>query len=670
MTQTPRKTRKAWLFIAAALLIVAALLTIFPDPDDGALPTHRLVDRTHQAHESNGSPGENEGNPSIVLGSDRSAAIQTVEIRVRSASSDAIKTEILVVALTDDQKSALRRPYGLAKEALERLAVRHFIDSGASLSIPRPGIDFFVGARAVGTAPTVRWIPPNESAVDIELVDGYPFRIAAFDHSNQRVPGAAFEMYFDSRTTLETNPDVDIAQLALLPLFHSQATTAEDAVATVEHLAAGIYRVIARHPNFADGLAWGANVPMSIDPFIVSLEPRAFVDGFVRARSDRRPIEGARIEIRELVNGQWYGDSCSVLSGSDGYFACENAWGSPHGDLDGQAICWKDGLGVQVISVGFLKPGDQKRIEFLLDEAAPFYGRVEDLEGRPRGGVRLLALENNINLESTTTRADGTFTLHTLPKDFSFYLYASGADIAPVYSTPPTPWRADRPHVIQVESTFSLEGRVAVDRYPLDGARVRAALESNRTDRLFETWVTADPLTGVFRFEGLTPGRYYFDVVASGYSPRRIREIEIGGTQRTQSIEFRLERGCRIRGTVRAAATGAPIEGATVGIADFGEVIDDKVYGSIDLGVSTDNEGRFEIDSLEHGREAVLLIQKEGFARCIDRFDVSPAATLIERSIRMSGVGRLSVSVTRPPRLTLMGTKSRRKARIAWSSRD
>lgn len=579
---------------------------------------------------------------------ERQSATSEVAINVKFREAAPQSTEIVVVALADGWESALRRPYGVTKEEIERQAIRYVVPNSGTLTIPRPSSKFCLGARAKGTAPFARIVEPDVTVVEIALDEGLPFRVAAFDHANILVAGASFEVYFDARTTLEKDPDSDIAQLAILPLFHSSAFASEDAVATIQNLAPGVYRIIARHQQYADGLGWGAIVPMTVDPFIVSLEPRAAVDGFVRRKRDGKALSDARVEIRQLVNGRWWGDSCSVLTGADGYFLCDNAWGSPLGDLDGRAMCWKDGYGVQVISYGFLKPGERARIEFLLDESAPFHGRVEDLDGKPRGGVALSAGENLLNLETTTTRADGTFTMHTLAKDYAFYFYVSGPGIAASYPTVPTPWPTEWPFVIRVEPTYTIEGRLLADGYPLEKPRVRAALEANRVTRLHESWVDADPGTGVFRFESLPPGRYYFDVITKGYSPKRVREIEVGKKTGGAPLEVRLEKGCRVRGVVRNAATGTPIEGATVGLADLGEVMEGNFYGTIDLGVTTDAEGRFEIESVEPGREAALSIEKKGYARFLDRFAIDSGRASIDRSIDLVGSGRLSVSVVRP----------------------
>lgn len=488
----------------------------------------------------------------------------------------------------------------------------------------------------------------GESHAELLLAKGSPLRVYALDHSNERVPNAKYEAFVDMRSTLEQFPDADLSYLAIMPLFTYRSTADSESVATFHDLADGLYWVRASHPLYADGIAWGAWVPMRVDAFVMSLEPRSHVDGFVRRKTDGMPIAGARVDIRHLVRGQHYGDGGHVITDIDGYFVCDNAWGSNLGDLEAQAMCWKDGYAAQTIACGFLKPGERKQIEFLLDSSTQFFGRVEDVSGEPRSGVTVMASKAVVTLETTTTRTDGTFSLHTIAKDDSIYLYASGPGISGSYSTIPTPWPTEWPFVIRVEPTYSVEGRLVAEGYPLEKPRVRAALEANRLSRLHESWVDADPATGVFRFESLPPGRYYFDVLTKGYSPKRVREIEVGKEMAKSPLEVRLEKGCRVRGIVRDAATGAPLEGATVGLADLREVLDGSFFGTLDLGVTTDLEGRFEIESVEPGQDATLSIEKSGYSRFLDRFTIESGRTSIDRSIDMVGAGRLSVSVLRP----------------------
>jgi Carboxypeptidase regulatory-like domain len=645
-------TRLRWLGVAVALvaiLVVSSHLLINrraspSQPDENASgrqdePGHFLDERAGRK-----DPAADNSTARRI-----EAPHDQLEVIVRRTDgSPAAHSEVVVVPWDDSWQVKLRRPYAVHREDLMKLAVWHAADESGVLRIDRPSRPLVIGARADGFAAEAMLVGAETSSVEFQLKAGHPLQIYSLDHSNNRVPGSSYETHIDIRSTLEMSPDIDPAHLVVMPLFGYRAVAGDDAVATIENLADGLYWVKARHPDYADSIGWGAWVPMRAGAFVMSSEPRAFVDGFVRRKKDGEPLAGARVDIRHLMRGQGYGDSCNFITQSDGYFVCDNAWGSDFGDLEAQAMCWKDGFGVQTIAVGFLKVGERKRVEFLLEESQSFHGRVVDLAGSTRSGVMIMALKATVALETTTTRADGTFSLHTLAKDDTLYLFARGEGVAPCYSSVPSPWPTEWPFVIRVEPTYSILGKLIADAYPLAGARVRASLEANRVTRLHEVWVDADAATGAFRFEGLPPGRYYFDAVAKGYSPRRIREIEIGDKTNPDTLEVRLERGCRIRGVVRNDSNGAPIEGARVGLADFGEVDTEKFFGTIDLEVTTDIEGRFEIDSVERGQEMALSIEKDGFARTVDRFAVAAGATRIERTIRLVGGGRLSVSAIRP----------------------
>lgn len=434
---------------------------------------------------------------------------------------------------------------------------------------------------------------------------------------------------------------------ALLPLLAAEGEDESDIV-TVRGLRAGGHRAVASHPDFGTSYAWRIDIPAVVDPDWIMMGRSAHVEGIVIRKSDRAPIPGARVEIRQLINGQSHGDSCSVLTDEAGRFSCPNAWGTDDARFDGRVMCWKDGYGAQMIPYGFLKPGDRKSVVFELEEAAPFHGRVEFTSGEPAAGIDVAICEDMVYIESTKTGLDGSFTIHSMTKDRGYYAHVHGKGVSTLFATTPSPWPTEWPHVLEVDPTFRVEGRLIADGYPLKGAKVRACLETGRVTRTVDKWVDADPDTGRFAFDELPAGQYYFDAVAAGHSHTRATGYDLGAKPRGDPIEIRMSRGARVRGVVRDARSGSPIGGASVKLADFGELQTRHQYGTIDLGIETDEKGGFEIESVEPGRTVSVFVEKSGYAPSLDRFEVTVGASVAEREIELQIGGSLSVNVIRP----------------------
>lgn len=570
-----------------------------------------------------------------------------VRIEIRHDWQPVAGARIVALPWTDELASRLRRVNGVEPEELARVAREFASDSHGHASIPRFASRIAIGVKAQDLAPAVQLVAPSDEAVEIELLAGHEIRFRVYDPDRVPIHGARVTMAMDHRSLLEVDPDIDPIERALMPLLHAEGTSESDIV-PIRGLRAGGHRAVATHPDYATSYAWRIDIPAVADPDWIMMAKSAHVDGVVVRKSDRSPIEGARVEIRQLIKGQSHGDGCSVLTDASGRFECPHAWATDDARFDGRAMCWKDGYGAQVIPYGFLKPGDRKTIVFELEEAAPFFGRVEYSTGGAASGVDVSASVDMVYLETARTRADGTFVMHSLTKDRSQFFDVQGKGIARLLATVPSPWPAEWPYVFVVNRTFAVSGRLVADGHPLANGRVRACLEAGRVARTVEQWADVDPTIGSFSFAELPPGHYYFDAIADGYSLTRAKGFVVDEETATKPIEISLSRGSRVRGVVRDERSGAPIEGATVKVADYGEASSQQMFGSIDLGVTTDVRGHFEIESVERGRAIALLVEKKGFAPKIDRFEVNVGSTVVDREIDLVIGGKLVVKAIRP----------------------
>jgi hypothetical protein len=116
---------------------------------------------------------------------------------------------------------------------------------------------------------------------------------------------------------------------------------------------------------------------------------------------------------------------------------------------------------------------------------------------------------------------------------------------------------------VQLQPAALVEGRVidAATRAPVAGAHVALVPDSGPA-RIAETG--AD---GAFRLEGVIPGAWAIDVVATGFLPPDRDGVEVAAEQ-TLSLEIPLARGGAIAGRV-VDGRGAPVAGARV--EAFGE---------------------------------------------------------------------------------------------------
>lgn len=137
---------------------------------------------------------------------------------------------------------------------------------------------------------------------------------------------------------------------------------------------------------------------------------------------------------------------------------------------------------------------------------------------------------------------------------------------------------------------------------------------------------------GRYSVANLAPGEYELTALAAGYAPRRR-----AGISPTAQVDLELERGGRLRGTVRDAASRAPIERAQVSLeGPFGG--GDSVLRGF-MSVRTQADGRFELAGLGPGAHAVFTSAEGHHARITSGIELRSSDDVAELEIELTPLG-------------------------------
>jgi len=107
---------------------------------------------------------------------------------------------------------------------------------------------------------------------------------------------------------------------------------------------------------------------------------------------------------------------------------------------------------------------------------------------------------------------------------------------------------------------------------------------------------------GVFRLEGISPGRYVMQARIKGMAIGESEEFDLREGETVHGVVVELVSSCGIRGTIRDARTGAPIPRAM-----YGEMPWEEGKGGGYSSQAADEEGRFGIRDLGPGRHRVRV---------------------------------------------------------------
>ena len=150
---------------------------------------------------------------------------------------------------------------------------------------------------------------------------------------------------------------------------------------------------------------------------------------------------------------------------------------------------------------------------------------------------------------------------------------------------------------------------------------------------------------GTFLLEEVPAGTWSVVVTAKEYQPARAGSVvvEEGGT--AKDVEVKAARGAALKGHVTDAATGRPVPNASISHED-GRPPAGPVGGLIviagDSDITTDADGRFEIDGLGAGKVRVTAKHPD-YADASDTVDVKESGAVLE--LKMTAGGALAGTV-------------------------
>jgi uncharacterized GH25 family protein len=270
-----------------------------------------------------------------------------------------------------------------------------------------------------------------------------------------------------------------------------------------------------------------------------------------------------------------------------------------------------------------------------LGDGARMRGRVVDDAGRPVAGAKVVALRDmgaRFSPSSAVERdvglsdADGRYVIDTLTQGASYRMGVLVPGYAPLFDTQATEVAQELERDFTVTLGGVLAGRVldAVSGGPVEGAQVLAVVGrigfggrggGGQGDTRTSTTVGRTNAEGRFRLEGMLPGPVAaWQVRASGHVMATANvfagsgwpDVEAG---KVTEVEVRLERGGVLTGSVRDAASGQGIPGATVSAIQRGGF----AFFAGSPSTTTDAEGGYRIEGVPAG-DHQLTADAPGYA--------------------------------------------------------
>jgi large repetitive protein len=399
----------------------------------------------------------------------------------------------------------------------------------------------------------------------------------------------------------------------------------------------GNYTVVARHADFAPGVARGVTVDAegSADVALV-LTTGAAVAGRV-VDSEGRPLAG-RVAGQELASLPMPRSLVELLradAGADGRFRLERVPPGSYGlgvsapRYSGRRIETEVSDGEGVIDLG----------DIALEEGLAIRGRVRTSSGAPiadaeittggfdmmRGGV----------FTQTRSEADGTFVLAGLvPGPTRVNVSALG--FASLNNKTMTP--GGDPVDLILTPGSSITGLVVEESdRPVDSYRVAASPSKAMAGWEGRAEKSVGSPDGRFLLEGLAEETYVLQVVVPDRAPATVSGVRVSAGRTTDAGLIRVPRGGIVRGTV-TEASGDPIVGAAV-----------KAYGTTqdamewreELQTLSEPSGSFEIRGVPEGPRQVVATHPD-YAAADVVVDVVAAKGPVDTRLVLTQGGRIA----------------------------
>jgi protocatechuate 3,4-dioxygenase beta subunit len=230
---------------------------------------------------------------------------------------------------------------------------------------------------------------------------------------------------------------------------------------------------------------------------------------------------------------------------------------------------WAEGYASQTIrNEDIFTKKEKFEFNFYLTKALNIAGGVFDQNDEPIAGavIHAISMKQKMRQNFTATTNDkGKFKLEGLPNT-QFHISATHQ----LYSTSAaTKIDAGREDVF-----FQLERRSGLAGQVLDTSDkpVRTFwVQVKRLNRSTDAWCTTEVRRrfqhkeGRFIMDGLDPGKYEIEVVASGFAPFKSEPVKVVRTGPTGNLVFKLNQGGRISGSV-LSPEGRPLKRALISL--------------------------------------------------------------------------------------------------------
>jgi protocatechuate 3,4-dioxygenase beta subunit len=403
--------------------------------------------------------------------------------------------------------------------------------------------------------------------------------------------------------------DPEPSRLPVDPALEPRFTTDRDGRFRLTGLLPGRYRVIASHPDFADGAAAPRSIDLGAvaDDVVVALGGGLVVQGLVTdARGDA--VAGASVEARATSGG---GDPRYTVTGPDGRYRIGPLGGGVTLEVGapGRGLAWRE--------IAAARPGPTPTVreeDFVLVRAdAVLEGRVTDPGGFAVVGARVtLADPGGRRGRPAVTDAAGRFRMtgvadgrHRVRVEHAGYP-AAELDAA---TGAPVELRMPFGGAIEVEVRDRSGGA------PIARAEIRAKGPGGVERR-------AATSAGRARLRPVAPGRWVVEARARGFAAGSAT-VEVAASARpdqaaTAIVRVELSRGAVVAGVVRDQ-NGERVAGARVTAGE--------------AATTTDADGRFRLLDAPSG--PVTVEAEKDDRRGALELDLAPGQELVSAELRL-----------------------------------
>ena len=372
------------------------------------------------------------------------------------------------------------------------------------------------------------------------------------------------------------------------------ARTLPDGTYEITGLAPGDYRVRAQKPEeglvgefFDDTSDWGQAARVAVLAGAVTqdidfaLGVGGSLSGFVYEADGTTPIPGANVWANQFV---CCGGGNGALTDGDGSYEIN---GLAPGDY--RVTAEKPGFSFEMFSetanyesatpVTVTANADTPNVNFTLDEAGTISGTVYEADGTtPIPDANIWANADGGGGNGAETNPDGTYVIESLAAG-GYTVSASKDGYATEFFLETQRYSSATPVIVvagadtpNVDFTLELPGSISGIVYEADGVTpiAEAIVRANATAGCCGRGaVTA--ADGMYTIEGLTPGSYVVNARGDGFAREFYQEtpnydsstpVAVAAGTNVPDIDFTLDPGGSVSGTVLHAVGGAPVEGA------------------------------------------------------------------------------------------------------------